>query len=64
MAVEYTLWLYCSLSSLTATTKRLDISSPPTYHAMQADKTCDVLGLLELSGGSGIHFPGYIGLFI
>ena len=55
VAVEYTLWLYRTSSGLTATTKGLDISSPPTYHGMQADEICDVSGVLELSGGGGIH---------
>ena len=55
MAVEYTLWLYCTSSGLTATTKGLDISSPPAYHGMQADEICDVSGVLELSSVGGTH---------
>ena len=55
VAVEYTLWFYCTSSGLTATTKGLDISSSPAYHGMQADEICDISGVLELSGGGGIH---------
>jgi len=55
VVVEYTLWSYCISSGLTATTLGLDISSPPAYHGMQADEICDVSGVLELSGGGGIH---------
>ena len=64
VVVEYTHWLYCTSSGLTATTKGLDILSPPTYRRMQADETCDVLKVLKLSGGSGIYSSGYIELFI
>ena len=37
----------------------LVLSSPPAYHGMQADEICDVSGVLELSGGGGIHSPGW-----
>jgi len=34
----------------------LPVPSPsPAYHGMQADEICDVSGVLELSGGGGIH---------
>ena len=34
----------------------LPVPSPsPAYHGMQADEVCDVSGVLELSGGGGIH---------
>jgi len=38
---------------------KLPVPSPsPTYHGMQADKTCDFLGVLELCSGGEIHSPG------
>ena len=30
-------------------------TATPAYHGMQADEICDVSGVLELSGGGGIH---------
>jgi len=34
----------------------LPVPSPwPVYHGMQADEVCDIWGVLELSGGGGIH---------
>ena len=53
--------LYCTSSGLTAMAKGLDtllvLSLSPAHHGMQADRTCDVSGVLELCGGGVIHSP-------
>ena len=62
VAVEYTLPVVLHILRVDSDDKGTGyaacVSSSPAYHGMQADKICDV-SVLELCGGSGIHFPGH-----